>query len=262
MQPKLAHSRPAPITVSKAIREFTLPLGGLNSVIREFTLHLGILILAYGTYVSLERDLGQRWPLGRELAEKFLPHMADQPLLYLWLFFIGGALLIVPPIYERQELTIVLQIGAAFSALIPLASLLQGHVLTERVGLMLAIPLYMVWREMITFPKLLYALNPFHWGETLKGKNGPEPLFFLASELLGWGYTTSPYRYLHLFASIALVLGCGFLWRYFWLKFIQNKKRIDFYWVALNVDYTIVFGIQAIHHIVLGINQITTYAKG
>lgn len=203
-----------------------------------------VLIMAIATGVTEDLSPGLFQPLVETVIGAtgvLYPALSPQAGVMQTLLFIGGAVLLIPPLIRKSWVFTVLQVIIALSALLPMWMLTTPVEACTRLAITYAGLTTLIWLNELPFSSLWKSLSPLYWWQSFKGSNGPNPLAAIGTEFIGWGYVFMGSN--ALLAWCLILLGSVFLTRFAWLG-MQHHIPMAQAWFVLNLTFTFAAAIK------------------
>ncbi len=205
----------------------------------DATVYFGICVLAFGVALSVtDTEITSSFArldwVTAVFSRSKLPTQAELPQVC---FFLGAVILILAPLVKRLPIFTVLQINAAFSAILPIIS---SFSLVPELAIRLTVTYgclgILIILDELKVSSLWKILSPIYWCECFKGKHGANPLAAIGAEFLVWGYTLMGTN--QLVAWCFILVGSVFLCQFAYLG-LKEKVPLAGAWLVLNLIYTV-----------------------
>jgi hypothetical protein len=172
---------------------------------------------------------------------RLYPGLSPQSGVMQTLLFVGGMVLLIPPLMRKSWVFTVLQIIIALSALLPMWMLAPPVEICTRLAITYAGLAMLIWVHELPVSSLWKTLSPLYWWQSFRGSNGPNPLAAIGTEFIGWGYVFMGTNVL--LAWCLILAGSIFLTRFAWLG-MKNQIPMAQAWFILNATFVLAAGLK------------------
>ncbi len=172
---------------------------------------------------------------------RIFPGLSPQGGVAQILLFIGGVVLLIPPLLRKSWVFTVLQVIIALSALLPIWMLSAPVEAGTRLTITYAGLVSLIWLRELPLASLWKMLSPLYWCQSFKGVNGPNPMAAIGTEFFGWGYVFMGTN--QLLSWSLIFAGAIFLTRFAWLG-MKNQVAMAQAWLVLNIAFAVAAALK------------------